>query len=260
LSASRAQRQLELGCYYRWIVKPPAEWLEARKGWGATVRELIKHRRIDTELQARQWVDASGAAEDRAALTAWREWGPVFVPVTECVWVDDAPVMALVEIAAAAPAIIWIHHREIGLRLEALGIPYYGAGGLRNGVSIESELGDRSVCASIESNATGRNLQMFARAIVAETPDDPKRWEQLIGRMHRTGQRADEVIVRPVLSTERAKVALERTCTRARAIEAVTGLPMKLLLAVGSDVDMPNAAQIALTQQMIDSMSEVNNE
>jgi hypothetical protein len=232
LSASRAARQLELGCYYRWIVPAPPDWLDARKNIGAVIRDIIKHRQIDTGLEARNWIDRNGDADSRAALSLWRDIEPKFTPVTECVWVEDAPIKALVEHALTAPCIIWVWHKEIGYALERAGIPYYGAGGLREGVSIEAETGTRSVCASIESNATGRNLQMFSRAIIAETPDDPKKWEQLIGRMHRTGQRADEVTVQPVLSTKRARVAFERTRERARAIEAVTAITPKLLLAV----------------------------
>jgi hypothetical protein len=243
LHASRAARQLELGCYYRWVTLPPKEWRLARRDWSATVRRVIKTRHaIDTELQARNWVDANPSftfeyeldgdkreVDSRDALNEWRKLGPTFEPVTECIWIDDRPINELTSIAKRAPTIIWVHHREIGIRLESMGIPYYGAKGLRNGEPIESELGDRSVCASIASNATGRNLQRFSRAIIAELPDDPKLIEQLIGRMHRTGQKADEVIVMPVLSTDRAREAIERVKAKAIAIESMTGVPMKLL-------------------------------
>lgn len=235
LTMGRAARQLELGCYYRWVTPAPEEWLIARKGWNTAVRECVKYHRLDTELEVRNWVDAHGDAESRYALEQWRMHGPTFTPVTECIWLDDGPINALVAMAKEAPAIVWVHHREIGLRLDTLGLPYYAAKGLRAGVSIESELGDRSVCASIESNATGRNLQRFARAIIAELPDDPKRVEQLIGRMHRTGQKADEVLIQPVLSTQRARDAMLRTRDRALIIESITGLPMKLTQGDWSD-------------------------
>lgn len=246
LSASRAERQEELECYYQWVKRPPQEWIDARKGWGATQRRVIATRKnIDTELQARQWVDANDAFEftikengadktinSKDALAAWRDLGPTFVPETKCVWINEGAVRELVRIAGKAPAIVWIHHKEIGAKLQSLGLPYYGAGGLNSkGESIESELGNRSICASIQSNHVGRNLQRFSRAIVAEIPDDPKMWEQLIGRFHRTGQRADEVIIRPVLSTERARAAFERVKERALNVEAITGIPMKLLSA-----------------------------
>ena len=55
--------------------------------------------------------------------------------------------------------------------------------------------GREAVCASPRAHGTGKNLQQFARNLVANPPSDGATWEQLIGRTHRQGQEADEVTV-----------------------------------------------------------------
>ena len=49
--------------------------------------------------------------------------------------------------------------------------------------------------ASIGSNAEGRNLQAWHRNLVMAPPPQGRTWEQLLGRTHRSGQEADEVLV-----------------------------------------------------------------
>lgn len=238
MSFHRSMRQLELGCYYRWIERPPDEWVEARTWWGSTVRNLIKYssndRPLDTELQVRQAIRAGlGDRAAREALDNWASIGPTFAPQTECVWIDEGPIKALVAMAQArGPALIWVHHKEIGAKLQSLGLPYYGAGGKdADGCPIENENGKQSIVLSIASSKEGRNLQQFSRMIIAECPRDPLDLEQMIGRVHRTGQTADECSVSVLLNTENARKAWSNTLARALHAQAIAGQPLKLLVA-----------------------------
>lgn len=238
MSYHRAMRQLELGCYYRWTARPPDEWIEARKAWGSTVRELIRYSSgrnpLDTELQVRLAIRNGALGDDaaRAALDTWARVGPSFEPVTECVWIDDTPVRAVAELAARAPALVWVHHREIGLRLQSIGVPYYGAGGLdAEGRPVEQAPGTQSIALSIQSSKEGRNLQHFSRMIIAECPRDPLDLEQMIGRVHRTGQTADECSAMVLVNTQSAREAWDKTIARAQFVQAMSGQALKLLIA-----------------------------
>jgi hypothetical protein len=144
------------------------------------------------------------------------------------------------EIAALARetnALIWVHHKEVGERFAALGLPYYGAGGVDRLTGESIETAKLCACAlSISSNKEGRNLQdRWSSAIVAELPRDAGDIEQLIGRIHRDGQRSDEVDVAVHVSTASAGAALERVIERAQWVQASTGQPQKILQ--GSWVD-----------------------
>lgn len=242
--AALAARQLELGCYYRWKVAAPKEWLDARKAWSRLVRHILRHSRsLDTDLAIRQaiargevnrlWMDPETEEMRRPVdvLAAWDELKAAFAPTTECVWIDDTPVREIAARAKETKALVWVHHKEIGARFAALGLPYYGAGGLdaRTGVSIEQA--PHEACAlSIASNKEGRNLQdRWSSAIVAELPRDAGDVEQLIGRIHRDGQVEDEVDVALHVSTASAEAVLERVKERAQWIYESTGQQQKIL-------------------------------
>lgn len=237
LSWHRAARQLELGCYYRWTEKPPEDWREARLAWSQAVREIVRYsRHLDTELAVIRHIEQGGNRDHKGTLTHWRTLKPRFKPQTQCVWIDRGPVQ---EIAARArdgePAIVWVHHSEIGLAFETEGLDYYGAGGLnRKGRSITALEDTESkvpIAASIESNAEGRNLQVaFGRSIVAELPRDPTRLEQLIARTHRGGQPRDTVEIEIHTSTENSVRAWIRVLERAEHIQKQSG-QQRLLLA-----------------------------
>lgn len=248
---AQAARQLEMGCYYRWVHPAPPEWLDARKAWSRVARHVLRHSKsLDTELAIRQaikrgevgsmrWRDPETDVEYTPAevLELWDAIKDIFEPETEVVWIDDTPVREIAAMARELNAAVWVHHREIGERFASLGIPYFGAGGVdrRTGISIETS--PLCACAlSTASNKEGRNLQdRWSNAIIAELPRDAGDIEQLIGRFHRDGQIEDEVNVWVHVSTGSAGAALERVADRARWIEASTGQPQKILQ--GSWVD-----------------------
>lgn len=79
---------------------------------------------------------------------------------------------------------------------ELSGFPYYGAGA--NAEEAETSI----IVCSVESQGTGKNLQTptkhragFANNVICTMPSGGKMTEQLIGRTHRPGQMADEVVV-----------------------------------------------------------------
>jgi hypothetical protein len=123
--------------------------------------------------------------------------------------------------------IIWYEHDTFGERLGKL-VPVYGAG--VPGHVVESAKG--SFGASILSHGTGRNLQTHHSSnLIANYPTANAAWEQLIGRTHRQGQKADEVIVSVYRHTSELREAFKRAREYAKYQQETLGSPMKLLSA-----------------------------
>jgi hypothetical protein len=75
----------------------------------------------------------------------------------------------------------------------------------------------------------GKNLQAWNRQLVIEPPASGTVWEQLLGRTHRQGQRADDVIAVVYQHTDRVRAAVDRATAQARYIEQTQGTPQKMV-------------------------------
>jgi hypothetical protein len=185
-------RELALGHWVEWDPHAPAEWLDARRDWAVRVREVLsRSRTLDSELHVRLAVQV-GETHGKEILEAWEKLKGAFTPNPHDTWQDQGALEACQAWAAHDPGIIFTGHSFFGRTLaKRLAVPYYGAKGKNDqGQPIEAEKGDRVVVASIQANGTGRNLQAFSRALVTASQTD---LEQLLGRLHRQGQEADEV-------------------------------------------------------------------
>jgi hypothetical protein len=80
-------------------------------------------------------------------------------------------------------------------------------------------------------HGTGKNLQAFANQLVLQPPASGQTWEQLLGRMHRPGQNADEVRCDVLQHTWFAKANLVGALRDARYIEDSQNMRQKLNLA-----------------------------
>jgi len=113
-------------------------------------------------------------------------------------------------------SIVWYHHDEVGVwlteRLTAAGLnPLHCRAGKQQSVVIR-QVGsaERLVVASIRGHGRGKNLQRFSHQLVVQFPRSAKHAEQLLGRVHRHGQKRDVVTVDTCLTT----VAVPATDTR----------------------------------------------
>ncbi|HTQ47464.1 MAG TPA: Hint domain-containing homing endonuclease, partial [Polyangiaceae bacterium] len=161
-------RQLALGFHGVWEPRPPQPWLDARREWAAFVREVLEDSdHLDTELQVANEVDAGRLRTP--TLAAWRRVRDSFQIEPKDIWHDDAALQACAKWMEAERGIVWCEHRFFARRLAALtGAVYYGANGLAegSGESITLVKPGRAIIASIQANATGRNLQMFSTNLV----------------------------------------------------------------------------------------------
>lgn len=266
LTVARVLRQLSLGFYYRWrwprgeSLEVRSKWLEARKEWHKELREKLKHGgpHMDSPLlltkAAIRWFegythierDADGNEVKRRELPPhtktgplptwksdswlqWRELRDTAQPATEPVWLSDFALEGVQRWLASNRGIIWYEFGafESALReIVDLKGRVYGAGEEASRALL-SENGEHSIAASSVAHGVGKNLQQFNRGLVCAPPSDGARFEQLLGRMHRPGQLADEVVFDLYQHTATLRDSVDTARNFARYIEDTMGNKQK---------------------------------
>ena len=84
---------------------------------------------------------------------------------------------------------------------------------------------------SARAHGTGLNLQKHRESLFLSFPSSGKAAEQIIGRTHRSGQEADEVLATYYAHTAEVRDSVKRAREDAAYIEQTTGSPQKLLYA-----------------------------
>jgi hypothetical protein len=234
----RLKSQFLLGGYYKWVEKPPVKWLDARREWHRGLREFLsKHSapHIDSPLLVTNAIRTSNVTLLKGNMTplkglyeAWKIQECTFpIPNVKWEWIDFSHLERLRdEINSLGPCIVWSNYRAPTMALaHILQAPFYGAG---EGDSINGEDGSRTIVASIRAHKEGRNLQAFNVNVMVGSVNAGADWEQLIGRTHRAGQEADEIVFH---LPRYMKDELEKGVEDAKYIEALTGAQQKLSFA-----------------------------
>lgn len=236
-------QELALGLHYIWDPRPPLEWREARREWDKFVRETIARSRTwDSPLHVANAVDA-GHLKDGGRLERWRKIEPTFAPNVVPIWHDDSALKVCAK-WAETPGIIWTGHNFFAERLsQVTGLPYFAQGGFAaDGRYIEDCKPGSSAIVSIDANREGKNLQeIWSRNLIVCPPSSGQWCEQTIARTHRTGQKADEVIVDILIGCRENYDAILSALDGARAVQDMTGKKQKLLLAT---VELPTVEEI----------------
>lgn len=236
----RHARELGLGFFYRWNPRPPDEWLDARSQWARFCREVLKYNRrgLDSESQVATAVDR-GLYDDGGALHRWRAIKNTFVPNTEAVWFSSEALDTAQEWLRHHSGIVWVEHTEFGRELaHRTGLPFYSRQGKEpSGRMIEDHPPGKSLIASIQSNAEGRNLQAWNANLVMSMPPNGAIAEQLWGRTHRDGQEADEVTFHIYTGCYEQVAALYQAQRDSLYTQDTTGQAQKLCYA---DVEFPD--------------------
>lgn len=225
----RHAREFSVGFYYRWTPPAPKEWLVARSAWAKFVREIISHNRtgVDSELQVAQRYPHEDVAK------AWKAVRDTFTPNSVPVWFDDSVLQYAAKWMTDHPGIVWVEHRAFGHKLsEMTGVPYYSDGGCDQLLRpIEEADVTKPIIASIASNAEGRNLQGWHENLIVSLPPTGTICEQLLGRTHRDGQKADEVSVEILVGCIESWDGLMQAKNDARYLHETLGQEQKLLHA-----------------------------
>lgn len=89
--------------------------------------------------------------------------------------------------------------------------------------------GDRVVVASVNAHGTGKNLQAFQEQLFVQWPRSAKTAEQALGRLHRNGQRADELTAHRMDTTEFDIVNFAACLNDAVYIQQTTSVRQKVV-------------------------------
>lgn len=228
LEVATVDHQLRLGGFYAWSTPPDREWLRARRMYRSAVRRwLSDHSREECDsfaLVERAIERGELYFEERFE---WLQHRDTPEPPKHWVWIDESTIAWAA--SREGTQLIFTDLVAVGRRVaELAGAPYFGEGPIA-AKAILDETGQRSIVCSLQAHGQGRNLQMFSRALVLGVPPTGTIWEQMLGRLHRAGQLADEVeyIVPKTFEPE-----LDRAMDDARYVEASTGQVQKLTHAV----------------------------
>jgi hypothetical protein len=235
----RAARQLASGFYYYWDWPggiPDHEWLQARKEWHQEIREFLTHSARpgcdSTMLYARA---VSNGTLTSQTYARWKEVSERNAPPKMARWIDDFVVTDALHwiTKEKETGVIWYEHVALGeaifarLKKENVDVEFCGPGsGAR---MIEASKQKRNLVASIHAHKLGKNLQMYARCLTTSFPGNGKDAEQLLGRLHRSGQEADEVLNDVHLHTPELMASFDQACEDAVYQEQTTGSKQKLV-------------------------------
>ncbi len=233
LALARTMRQLAQGFYYRWAwpndVKD-TEWLEARSAWHKEIRQHLTYNSRPGADSAKLYTNAVlCGAIDSPSYAAWAKVMNRPEPPTVAVWLDQFVIDYAIEWAKKsvkkAPSIIWYTHKCVGEWLaQKSGFAHYGAG------KDASTAKEPVIICSIASQGTGKNLQhVYSRSLVLDLPPNGKVVEQLFGRTHRNGQKADGVLYDWLGHTPELIAGLAQAIIDAEYVVESTGQRQKLL-------------------------------
>ena len=236
LDAYRVYRQLSQGFYYKWNWnaapwkgQPDMDWLDRRARWGRACRAILKEHipGYDSPLQVRRGL-LNKDLEDPEGLEAWNAWAEVRhkpKPPTSPVWISDFMVQAAVTWAKKQKkdGIIWYQDKAMGDKLGEAGLPVFGAGQM-------PVLDGKVIACSMQAQGTGKNLQAYNKNFLLCFGSSGGKMEQLIGRTHRPGQEADEILVDFAAETSAGRDSVRSAIKGAKYLQSVTQNKQKLLL------------------------------
>lgn len=209
--------QLSLGFYLRTGFQSPQDEAEYRQAWFAwSLRSASLSASVRARIQQGREADAVWDRFKRAAKFSQ----------TQAVWVSEDVLRWIIERARKSPnpPILWYHHKALAAKLKALGVTTCEAG--------VPEPEETVLCAlSIGHHGTGKRLERWSDQWVLEPPMAADRWDQLLGRTVRPGQKAPEVCVRVLQHTRAMQDRMTRAFDEARRRQELEGRAQKLLRA-----------------------------
>ncbi len=246
ITLKRHALEMALGMEYIWDPKPPDEWMDVRRAWSKFCREVIKYNRrgIDSEKQVKNAVD-QGLYPDGGLLRRWRQIEPTFIPNTVAVWFStEAMDAAMAWLKENPGGVVWTGHVAFAEALSnATGLSYYGKKAVdASGRHVLDHPPGQSFIASIKSVGEGQNLQAWNKGLVMDPPRSGLTWEQMLGRFHRDGQTADEVVFSVYISCWEHITDFWQAVSDGKMEEDTTGQAQKIQYA---DKNLPELEEVA---------------
>lgn len=255
-------RQLSCGFFYRWRYPRKEsralidEWFQTRRAYFGEVRKklALSIPHMDSPLllsnAAQRWqYGYTHIMPDNTRTTIppkvrrgpqptwesehWLEWQRIkdkVQPEQEAVWFDTSFLRNAAAWLTEGPGVAWYEYDTVGVHLSRLANDFIHVAPGTDGNAIANSLkGTERAVASIRAHGTGKDLQMFDRALILNPPSSGAAWEQLLGRHHRAGQQSDEVVVSVYRHTEALRDAVETARKLSGYIQATIGNTQKLV-------------------------------
>lgn len=223
LDLYRHLREISQGFCYEWIERPPLKWLNARREFSSFVRSILGNSRsLDTMMQIVE------AFKLDPIIKRWKEIEPTFKLRSRAEWFTYE-YFRKISYLVQKRTLLWVSHKTVGKYLEKKSnyMFYTENGENKNGESINDCKSDVAIV-STQSISEGFNLQRFTRNVILCPPKQGRKWEQLLGRTHRTGQTKDvEAYVCGTLPENRED--FEQAILDAQYIQNKTGNKQKLV-------------------------------
>lgn len=241
--AIAAARNITCGFFYSWdwnaVGGRNDAWLLARAAWARALRdELARSARTgyDSPALIQRALDAD-ILRDPTVVTrhylhwawdAWKRWQEEQEPPPVVVnWLSTYLLEDVTARYKDEPVIVWYSSSAVEEGLRERGWEVRGA-------DDDTFVGPaRPLAASIAVHGTGRNLQDWNRAVVLEPPASGVVWEQLLGRLHRPGQTAGEVIYSVYAPGEASDGAISAARRKASFLQDVQGQEQRLVKGWG---------------------------
>lgn len=225
------------------------EWYYYRRNWHKAVRKKVIEGApfLDSphlcEIAAARFhgdipVDPNRPTWDCPDWPGWRDIRGRVKPKPAVVRIHDYLAEDAARWALEHRGIVWYTLVEFGQMVsEASGklnggvcLPLHG-GGPKAPKRLRAEDGSRSIIASISSHGRGRDglQRLFANQLVAQIPSSARRWEQLLGRLIRRGQKADAVTTWLYTHEPELRKAVDQALRRSEYVEDTLGMQQKLL-------------------------------
>lgn len=262
----------------------------AGQEYARTLREWLKENQIsnlDTPFLVGREMSQNGSQRVGQLLyETWREWKSLdFEGRPErdstAIRVCDYKVRDVVEWAHTLPkdegALVWVYNIEMGLwayeylrqaGFDALHCP---AGDQANVAITDQANSHRIIVASTTAHGEGKNLQHFQHQYVLQWPRQARMAEQMLGRTHRNGQKADELVVYTNATTQFDRMVFAACLNDSLYIHQTTGnrqkmiycnydpmpviFPSYILAARGMQVKILTSEQRAIMEDRFGSMA-----
>jgi hypothetical protein len=174
------------------------------------------------------------------AAPTWPAWESICDKVPHeqrTTWIDEYMARDAAEWALSNKGIVWFQSDAFGRKVaEISGLNFHG-GGPDAEAKIKAENGKKSIIVSIQAHGVGRDglQEKFSKQLITQFPSSNKRAEQLLGRLHRQGTRADVIETEVYLPTQEYRDAFRKAVAEAEFNKEMSGNDQKLLYA---DIDI----------------------
>lgn len=224
----RHARELANGFYYIWDPPPPKWWLQPRKDFHAFIRGVLSGSRKLATM-----ADVLKVYPTQTEVLEWRMVEKEYEPNQVPVWLTDEIIEYAADWAYDNNGIVWVEHKAVGHRMQdRFGLPYFGEkGNNAAGVNIEQHEG-KPASLSATAGIRGFNLQYdWSNNLVLNQLPVGRAYEQMLGRTHRKGTKADAVYAGIVFTVREQIEGFEQARLDAAWIQETTEQPQRLCFA-----------------------------